>query len=77
MSLCRNRRGSLFKRSVMGAFHKVGLRISDEELLKHMDRYLEELEWRFNNRDNPLIFRPHLLLRILAKTPLFRYRINA
>ena len=22
-----------------------------------MDRYLEELEWRFNNRDNPYIFR--------------------
>ena len=22
-----------------------------------MDRYLEELEWRFNNRDNPHIFR--------------------
>ena len=22
-----------------------------------MDRYLEELEWRHNNRDNPRIFR--------------------
>ncbi len=33
---------SLFKRSIMGAFHKVSA--------KHLDRYLEELEWRFNNR---------------------------
>ena len=25
-----------------------------------MDRYLQELEWRFNNRDNPHIFRDTL-----------------
>ncbi len=24
--------------------------------MKHIDRYLSELEWRFNNRDNPHIF---------------------
>ena len=40
---------ALFKRSIAGAFHKMSR--------KHMDRYLEELEWRFNNRDNPHIFR--------------------
>ena len=40
---------SLFKRSIVEAFHKISL--------KHLDRYLEELEWRFNNRDNPYIFR--------------------
>ena len=40
---------SLFKRSLMGAFHKMSR--------KHMDRYLEELEWRFNNRHNEHIFR--------------------
>ena len=39
---------SLFKRSLIGAFHKMSA--------KHMDRYLEEFEWRFNNRDNPDIF---------------------
>ena len=39
---------SLFKRSLTGAFHKMSV--------KHMDRYLEEFEWRFNNRDNPDIF---------------------
>ena len=39
---------SLFKRSLMGSFHKVSM--------KHIDRYLSELEWRFNNRDNERIF---------------------
>ena len=43
---------SLFKRSIMGSFHKVSE--------KHLDRYLEELEWRFNNRKNPHIFRDAL-----------------
>ncbi len=36
---------SLFRRSMVGTFHKMSL--------KHMDRYLKELEWRFNNRNNP------------------------
>ena len=35
---------SLFKRSIIGAFHKVSE--------KHLDRYLEELEWRYGNREN-------------------------
>ena len=39
---------SLFKRSLVGAFHKISA--------KHIDRYLEELEWRYNNRKNPHIF---------------------
>lgn len=39
---------SLFKRSIVGAFHKVSE--------KHLDRYLEELEWRYSNRDNEHIF---------------------
>ena len=47
---------ALFKRSLMGAFHKMSK--------KHMSRYLEELEWRFNNRDNDHIFRD-TLVRIL------------
>ena len=44
---------ALFKRSIMGTFHKMSR--------KHMDRYLEELEWRFNNRENPHIFRDTLI----------------
>ena len=47
---------SLFKRSIIGTFHKMSA--------KHLDRYLEELEWRFNNRNNPHIF-PDTLSRIL------------
>ena len=43
---------SLFKHSIVGTFHKMSV--------KHMDRYLEELEWRYNNRDNPHIFRDTL-----------------
>ena len=39
---------SLFKRSIIGSFHKISA--------KHLDRYIEELEWRFNNRNNPHIF---------------------
>ena len=44
---------SLFKRSIVGTFHKMSV--------KHLDRYLEELEWRFNNRNNPHIYRDALL----------------
>ena len=51
---------SLFKRSIVGAFHKISV--------KHMDRYLEELEWRFNNRDNPYIFRDTLRRILHAET---------
>ena len=52
---------SLFKRSIVGSFHKMSA--------KHMDRYLEELEWRYNNRDNPHIFRD-TLARIVNTDPL-------
>lgn len=52
---------SLFNRSIIGAFHKMSE--------KHMDRYLEELEWRFNNRDNEHIFRD-TMARIVRTDPL-------
>ena len=59
---------SLFKRSIVGSFHKMSV--------KHMDRYLEELEWRFNNRDNPYIFRD-ALRRIVHTDPLEYRRLIA
>jgi transposase-like protein len=40
---------SLLNRSIIGAYHKVSV--------KHLDAYLDELEWRFNNRKNPYLFR--------------------
>ena len=55
---------SLFKRSIMGSFHKVSV--------KHIDRYLSELEWRFNNRDNDRIFAD--TLRRIVQTDRLTYR---
>ena len=43
---------SLLKRSVIGTYHKVSK--------KHLDAYLDELEWRINNRDNKYLFRDTL-----------------
>jgi transposase-like protein len=40
---------SLFNRGLVGAFHHVSP--------KHLDRYLDEFEFRANNRGNPHIFR--------------------
>lgn len=44
---------SLLKRSIIGAFHHVSH--------KHLDRYLEELEWRFSNRHNSHLFQDTLI----------------
>lgn len=51
---------SLLKRSIIGSYHKVSV--------KHLDAYLDELEWRFNNRDNPWLFRDTLLKLLSANT---------
>ena len=39
---------SLLKRSIIGSYHQISV--------KHLDRYLDELEFRFNNRNNPYLF---------------------
>jgi transposase-like protein len=52
---------SLFKRSVVGAYHHLSA--------KHMDRYLDEFEFRFNNRTNPHLFRD-ALRKLLASDSL-------
>jgi transposase-like protein len=44
---------SLLKRSIVGSYHKLSA--------KHLNSYLDELEWRFNNRENPYLFRDTLL----------------
>ncbi|MBI4463130.1 MAG: IS1595 family transposase [Acidobacteria bacterium] len=56
---------SLFKRSVVGAFHQVSE--------KHLDAYLNEFEWRFNNRNNPFLFRD-TLTRLLSSVAL-QYKV--
>ena len=49
---------SLLKRSIAGSYHHVSK--------KHLDSYLEELEWRYNNRENPFLFRDTLLKLICS-----------
>ena len=39
----------LFKRAIVGSFHQISE--------KHLDRYLDEFEFRYNNRKNPYLFR--------------------
>ena len=51
---------SLLKRSIIGAYHQVST--------KHLDAYLDELEFRFNNRENPYMFRDAMLKLLLAET---------
>lgn len=54
---------SLFKRSIIGAFHKISV--------KHLDAYLQEQEFRINNRHNQHAFRD-VMKRILVR-PALRY----
>jgi len=42
----------LFKRGLVGSFHQVSR--------KHLDRYLDEFEFRYNNRKNRFLFRDTL-----------------
>ena len=49
---------SLLKRSIIGSYHHVST--------KHLQAYLEEIEFRFNNRHNPYIFRETLRTLVTA-----------
>ena len=40
---------SLFDRAVIGSYHKLSV--------KHLPAYLDEFAFRFNNRENPYLFR--------------------
>ncbi len=50
----------LFKRSIVGSFHQLSV--------KHLDAYLDEFEWRFNNRENEYLFRDTLMALLRAET---------
>lgn len=50
---------SLFNRALVGSWHQVQH--------KHLDRYLDEMEWRQNNRENPHLFHDTLKALVAAK----------
>lgn len=51
---------SLFKRSIVGSYHHLSV--------KHLDKYLDEVEWRFNNRKNRFLFRDTMKALISSDT---------
>jgi transposase-like protein len=55
---------SLFKRGIRGTWHHVSA--------KHLAAYLEEMEFRFNNRKNPYLFRD-TILRLIG-SPNLQYK---
>ena len=59
---------SLFDRAVIGAYHKLSV--------KHMPAYLSEFEWRFNNRENPYLFRDTLSRLVAADALTYRDLIS-
>lgn len=59
---------SLFKRSIVGSYHQLST--------KHLPAYLDEMAFRFNNRNNPFLFRD-TLLRLLASGTLPYERLTA
>lgn len=59
---------SLLKRSIIGSYHQLST--------KHLDAYLGELEWRFNNRDNLYLFRD-TLTRLLTSDNLTYKKLTA
>ncbi len=59
---------SLFKRGVVGSYHHMSV--------KHLPAYLDETEWRYNNRDNEFLFRDTLLKLIEGDTLTFRELVD-
>jgi len=59
---------SLFKRSIIGAYHQVSK--------KHIGAYLDEFEFRFNNRENPYLFRDTLRKLLGAETLPYRKLVS-
>jgi transposase-like protein len=55
---------SLLKRGIIGSWHKVSA--------KHLESYLDEMTFRFNNRQNPYLFRDTLLK--LLEAPVLEYK---
>ncbi len=60
---------SLLKRSIVGSYHKIST--------KHLDAYLDELEWRFNNRKNPYLFRETMQKLLSARVVPYKTLVSA
>ncbi len=59
---------SLLKRSVAGTYHQLST--------KHLPAYLDEISFRFNNRDNPYLFRDTLVRLIDGETLPLKELVN-
>jgi transposase-like protein len=55
---------SLLKRSIVGSYHQLSV--------KHLPAYLDEMAFRFNNRENPFLFRDTILKLLDGKTLPYR-----
>jgi transposase-like protein len=55
---------SLFKRSIVGSYHHLSI--------KHLHAYLNEMEWRYNNRENPYLFRDTIMKLVEGDTLPYR-----
>jgi transposase-like protein len=55
---------SLLKRGIVGSWHKVSA--------KHLEAYLDEMTFRFNNRNNPYLFRDTMMK--LVEAPVLEYK---
>lgn len=59
---------SLFKRSIVGSYHKISV--------KHLPAYLDEMEFRFNNRGNKFLFRDTLMVMLLGDKLTYRELVH-
>jgi len=55
---------SLLKRGIIGTWHKISA--------KHLQAYLDEMTWRFDNRNNPYLFRDTMMK--LIEAPVLEYK---
>ena len=60
---------SLLKRSIVGSYHHLSA--------DHLPAYLDEMTFRFNNRDNPYLFRDTLMKLVNAETLEYRQLISS
>jgi len=60
---------SLFKRSIVGSYRQLSV--------KHLPAYLDEMEWRYNNRENPFMFRDTVIRLVEGDTLPYRELVGA